>query len=326
MFAKMKFKSNRRISKNIVFNSLKRFTNHSLNKQVHLKLSMPDTSTVEVSIDANQKLSELEAEIKKNSFIQGVEFKSWDYCKISKDNLIKYALEHPLYLKLDKMEWQLVNDIADDIEIQKSINFVNDLKWENTDMFEGLKQKQLIYRDYKDIEQKLKKFVQKHEKSISEEKLFDIAIRLYSVKNLYIHETQGNNIDQNLNETFENYYKAKKDLRIMISQKTNLERKAAFKGKCLILIAPLIFLIQLIAIYIATFQIYSWDITEPMTYLLSIGNIVGILYFRKKFGDLNAHKYYKNMFFRKYVRKGKFDLKKYEELKKKLEDYENNLK
>ncbi len=322
----MRNKITKRMSDKIFSTFARNFSTHSINKQINLKLSMPDSSTFEISIDTNKKLSELEGEIKKTSLVNGVEFKSWDYCKISKDNLLKYALEHPLYLKLDKMEWQLVNDIAHDIEIQKCINFVNDIKWENSEMFEGLKNKQNIYRDFKEIEQKLKNFINKHGKTITYEKLYEIAIRLYSIKNLYNHETQGKHIDQNLNEIFENYYNAKKELGIMNLQKNNLERKAYLKGKCVILLAPLVIFVQLVLIYIGTFQIYSWDITEPMTYLLSIANIVGVLYFRKKFQDCGAHRYYKNVFFKKYVRKGKFDMKKYEELKKKVEDYENNLK
>ena len=316
----------KRMSDNIFSSVARYFTTHSLNKQIDMKISMPDSSTFEISIDTNKKLSELEAEIRKTSLVSGVEFKSWDYCKISKDNHLKYALEHPLYLKLDKMEWQLVNDIAHDIEIQKCINFVNDIKWENSEMFEGLKIKQNIYRDFKEIEQKLKKFLNKHGKSITDEKLYEIAVRLYSIKNLYNHETQGKQIDQNLNEMFENYYDAKKQLGIMNLQKNSLERKAYIKGKFVILLAPLIFLVQLVLIYIGTFQIYSWDITEPMTYLLSIANMVGVLYFRKKFKDHGAHRYYKIFFFNKYVSKGKFDMKKYEGLKKKVEDYEKNLK
>ena len=293
--------------------------------KINLTINMPDSTIKEIELEENHRLVDLETEIKKSSFIQKVEFKSWDYCNISKQNEIKSCLDHPLYLKVDKMEWQYLNKTPLNSEIQELLNSFKDNNNDNIDVFENHLIRQMIYKDYKDIEIKLKQILLKFNKSINQDKLFEMAIRLYSMKNFYINEKEGKHIDKNLNEIFEDYYNSKEELDKMNQIMKKLEKKAYFKAKLFILIAPIIFFIQLLLIYFGTFQVYSWDIMEPMTYLLSILNLVGILIIRKKLGQNTAHRYYTNFFFKKLLRKRKFDEKKYEFLDKKVEKYEKNL-
>lgn len=327
MFSKTGYRVNVKL---LCSNFSKRFFSQQLSsntQQVNVKFTMPDLATRSFAIESNKRLSDLEAEIKKNSQVQKVEFKSWDYCKVSKENEIEECLRHPLYIRIDKMEWQLLNDFKHDPEITKNINFVNEVSFTKTEAYEGLKHRQAIYREFKDIEDQLKGLVKStnNNNKISDDKIFSLATKLYSIKNFYLNETEGKHFDTSLNEIFEGYYNSKEELGKMNLVKTSLEKKASRRALLIILLAPLIFLLELIAIYIGTFQIYSWDITEPMTYLLSIANMVAILYYRKKIGNDGAHTYYRNRFFKKYVRKGKFDLKRYEILKQKVELYEQSL-
>ena len=271
-----------------------------------------------VNKENNKKLLDLEEEIKKNSFIQKINFKTWDYCSISKENNIKSCLEHPLYMKIDKMEWQLINNSLDNVDIQKYINF--DIELNN-----GIKRKHLIYKDFIELQENLIQFMKKYNKSLSEDELYLIAVKLYSLKHYYVNQKENKHIDKNLNEILEEYYSLKEELNKMNLTKSQLEQKASFKAKLFILIAPLIFLVQLILIYIGTFQIYSWDIIEPMTYLMSIANFIGILYFRKKIGSDTTHNHYKKIFFSKYVKRKQFDMDRYLSLKDRIEKFENSL-
>ena len=303
----------------------KKFLSSVNSIKIELKLTMPDSNLKTISIDETMRLSDIETEVKKNSFVQKMEFKSWDYCEISKQNEIKHCLEHPLYAKIDKMEWQMLNNSISNGEIQEYLNFIKEIKHESGDKFESLKHKQIIYQDYKDIEAKLKQILTKFDKSITDEKVFEIALRLYSMKNFYVNEKDGKHIDNNLNEIFEDYYNSKEELDKMNLMKLKFEKRAKFNAKLYILIAPLMFLIELILIYYGTFQMFSWDIVEPMTYLLSILNLIGILIIRRRIGNDTAHQYYSKNFFRKYLKKGNFDMKKYDLINKKVENYENNL-
>jgi hypothetical protein len=60
-------------------------------------------------------------------------------------------------------------------------------------------------------------------------------------------------------------------------------------------------------VYYGTFVLFTWDITEPMTYVMGCFNVVLFLIMRKRFGKLTAFEFYTQKYYTKLAKRNKLD-------------------
>lgn len=178
----------------------------------------------------------------------------------------------------------------------------------------------------------LQKTLEEYNKNsnISLEELEQIAIDLYKIQ-ISIHlknevsdfNLKENSKAHNLLEVMEEYYKCKSEYAKSIQVQNNLDLRAKALTKILIYLGGIFFILELIAIYYFTFEVYTWDITEPIVYMLGCINLIIICLFKRKFNKAEPFTYFRYLFLRFFIRRSKkIDLKKMEELKKRISDIE----
>jgi len=274
-------------------------------------LVLPTMNKLTIDIDDTKTLKDLETEIKKNYNFEKIEFRTWDNSNISKNNelnLIRFESD-PIFMKINTAEWQIMN--AKNFEFTSTEHIVI--------------QKDLVHNeklDFENISEVVTNF-NKNE-NLTQKEINEISMNLMKIKHSYNNRefTAAFKKYNNLYEVFSAFYKLKQEFANFHSIKEKLMWICETKAKILILLGGLLFILELFLIYYGTFVKYSWDIVEPITYLVGCSNIVLILLYRRKFKETGAFEYYSNKFFMRQVRKKKFDLIKFEETQKKLQELE----
>jgi Mitochondrial calcium uniporter len=104
--------------------------------------------------------------------------------------------------------------------------------------------------------------------------------------------------------------------------KSKLDRKADFRSKALLTLGSTIFMAQFGFIMSGTFVFYSWDVMEPISYIMMLGNFTfGMLFYATYKDELQlvtlrtmlANKFAKGI----YRRRG-FDIDKLERLEEEI--------
>lgn len=157
--------------------------------------------------------------------------------------------------------------------------------------------------------------------------IFKLEKSIY-IKSEISHFNLGGNLNPNqLSDIMEEYYKCKTELAKHANSLSKYENRAKALTKILIYLGGLFFIAELFLIYYLTFEVYAWDITEPMTYLLGFFNLVLVFWFRKKFKGQDAFEYFKNIFLRLMLGKSKkIDFEKVQKLRKSIGDIERFMK
>ncbi len=282
--------------KYIQFNKLKFF---NFTTQLELNLTLPDLKSKSISINKNCTMLDLESEIKKMKHIEHIEFRTWDNSIISKNSTIDNTLiksNEPIFLKIDRMEWQ---------EIKK-----DELLSEETTL-----RNQLL---------KINK-----NPNLTQKELEDIELSIHQIRNFYSNSLEDKLIKSdemtNLSLLIEDLYISKSELAKMNSLYNKHSYTADKKALLVILLGGSIFIFELLALYYGTFIYLSWDVTEPITYLVTCANLLLALIMKRKFGTNHAHEYFKNMFLRRKLKKINFDTVKFSELQAKINKYKNKL-
>lgn len=294
-------------------NSLHFFSNHFMKNfsTKTLELVLPNMNKLNVTIEDTKTLKDLEAEIKKNYNFEKIEFRTWDNSDISKNteiDLIKFESD-PIFMKINTSEWQLLNADRFDYTTTEAYKLKHDLKHDEK-------------TDLNIISETIRNF--NKNKNLKSNEIEEISFKLLKIKNSYFNKDLAPALHnfKNLEEIFSAYYKLRQEYAKLHKAKEKLMWVCETKAKLLILLGGLFFLIELLLIYYGTFVKYSWDIVEPMTYLMGCMNIVIILLYRKKFKHHSAFEYYSNKYFMRQVNKKKFDLINFEETGKKLKELE----
>jgi len=179
---------------------------------------------------------------------------------------------------------------------------------------------------------RLKKLIEKSNQNLqlSQEELDQIALDLIKIKkSIYIKneisqfDLSGKFKADHLSDIMEEYYKCKTEFAKQTNALSKYENRAKGLTKFVIYLGGIFFIIELFLIYYLTFEVYAWDITEPMAYLMGCFNIVLIFWLKKKFNGLDAFEYFKNLFLRLMLRKTKkVDFEKMKNLRKSISDIE----
>jgi hypothetical protein len=271
-------------------------TNTNLNS---LKIILPNSKQTEVVLDQNTAIEDLEKAIKKTGHYENIEFRTWDNSIISKSSSLQscFGINNFIFLQIDKTEWQLLENPEDKINIVDKVN-------NNLDKYSYSKK---IFDERNEISRLIKVLQDNNRNDLSYEELKDIALRFYSTKTSYADDIPEHLANRDLHDIFEEYYVLKGKHVKLTNQKEKIENRAKIYAKCLILVGGSFFVAQLALLYYGTFILWSWDITEPITYLVGCANLVLILFYRKRFGRFSAMEYYTKAFYRRVAKFWKFD-------------------
>jgi hypothetical protein len=287
--------------------------NHSLNFEIlHVNLQKQKIS---VESPKEKTLKDLEQIIKKGNKFTTVEFKTWDDSIISKNNNLAMLFERnePIFMRINSMEWQLLNLGEFNYTTVENFRVKEDFSHNAKD-------------ELKEIIEKIKNFSH-NTTDLKDEEISKIAWQLFKIKNFYQGKDYKSFLSQfkNLSEILEKFYDLKSEYNSLHQLKEKLLQKCQFKSKVLLLLAGILFILELILIYYGTFIQFSWDIVEPVTYLIGCSNIILVLYYRKKMGALSPHQFYTQKFFNNLVRKKNFDQMHFEEVGRRLKEIEKVL-
>lgn len=299
------------------FKSFK-FTSNALNVPSlnSIEFILPSLQKKEVQLNETTTFRDVESVVKDRNRNHSVEFRTWDNSIISKSNQVNTVLASgdPIFMKIEKMEWQILNTKNIDLTMPETENIKVKEEFSHN-----------AYLDLQEIKKKLEAL--NNNKDLSNEELHQIALQIYKIKDYYnntdLKSSQSN--FKNLEEIFKNYYNLKSEYTKLHTLKESLLKKCEIKAKILLLLAGLLFVLELILLYYGTFIKYSWDITEPITYLAGCCNVILVLYYRRKIGSLSAFEFYTNKFFKRLVKRKKFNENHFEEVGKKLKEIENIL-
>lgn len=291
--------------KNYLSKGLKRFQFNKCkafgfsNNQLELNLILPDLKSKSISIDKSNTMLDLENEIKKMKHIEHIEFRTWDNSIISKNSSLDNTIiksNEPIFLKIDRMEWQ---------ELKKE-----EAREETVPLVEQLK--------------KINK-----NPNLTTKELEDIELSIHQIRNFYNNSIEDKLIKsekhKNLSFLIDDFYDSKIEFSKMTKVHNKHSLKAEKKALLVILLGGSVFILELLALYYGTFIYFSWDVTEPITYLVTCVNLLLALIMKRKFGTNSAHEYLKNRFLRKKLNKIKFFPLRYDSLQAKISQYKNKL-
>lgn len=243
------------------------------------------TSTI--NINDNTTFEELEKELKKFRLFENIQFKSWDDCLISNKNSISSSIQKDLiFLRFNKEEWkELYKSNENTLEIREIDLKANDSIKSNT--------------SNSNLQNDLCKKIYLLENNLAQNYSLDLILKY-----------TGKGKDNILNELF----LKEKEYSKLLQENEKYTNKAKTKAKLIIALGGILFIAELLLLYYGTFIEFSWDVTEPMTYLVTCLNFLLILLFHKKFKGSSAHSYFTNKFLAKSFGKSKLEnLKKMQE-------------
>lgn len=320
------------LNKKAFINNLYPLQNNIINKSfcssnVKMKLKFTDLRNITLELPDTSNLKDLENEIKKHKNFEYIEFRTWDNSKISSHSSLDSILiksNEPIFVKIDKFEWQELKR-KDVLNINNVFNIAN--RNEEETSFEAKnriinnlkkisKNKDLSDKDYEDIEEDLTRLRHFYHNSI---------------ENKIISEEDMSNISTNINgninitNIFERYFSLKEEYSKLISLENSYIKSSERKALFIILLGGILFILELLALYYGTFVYYSWDITEPITYLVTCGNLLLILLFKRKFGSKTAHEYFASLFLKRKLKKQSFDKLNMLKIQNEIKDIQRKL-
>lgn len=268
------------------------FFSKNVDSNINFNVVLPNLKKTNVILNTNSTIFEFENELRKIKNFEFLEIRNWNFSLITKNSTlfdILYYSRNPTFLKVDRMEWQEIynNKLRDNI-LAEEIN----------------KNKLLSEFDILEIKRKITKFKYSYSNSINK-KVFD----------------EYNNIS----EIFNNLYDLKYEYNIMNKKLEKIDKKCQRKALLLILFSGSLFIIELFCLYYGTFILYSWDIIEPMTYLLTCFNFLLLIIAKRKFGKFSPHEYLRNYFFQKKIKSSNFNMESYNQIRKNILLIENKL-
>jgi len=279
-----------------------------------------------INIYTDKTLSDFEAELKKEVHFNNLEFRRWNHSVIAKGNLAQDALSDITFIQIEKMEWQILDRI-------KSKEDLIEEDLQNLDIVsKGFSQqisneKHLISDNILEIYRKLQSFSTNNDTKANME-LYEMALQLYSIQTHFYNEVNQKLMDNSDPKAFQNllnqYYELKKVYSRLLYEEQQTLKKSARKAKFLIFLGGFLFVIQLVLIYYLTFVKFSWDITEPMTYLTACTNVFLVCLLKLKFKQQTPFQYFQMGFFRK-TKFFKTDFLKMNKLKDEISKIENKL-
>lgn len=273
-------------------------------QDLSLNFILPDSRKKLIELNESSTLFELETEIKKMKYIEHIEFKTWDNSIISKSCTLKDSVltnNEPIFVKIDKMEWQELKNNS------------------------GQK---VIINSASEKDKTLETLVRISKNSMSNEEYEAIELKIHEIKNYYKNTLDGKigiGNFKSLSQLFEQYYDSKAQYFAISKKIEGLERSSSIKALIIILFGGLLFVVELGALYYGTFHLLSWDITEPITYLVTCFNLLLALIFKRKMGKLSPHDYFKSLFLKRGMRKLKISDTEISRLKSELHMIENKL-
>jgi hypothetical protein len=282
---------------------------------VNFKFFLPNLQLKEISFDKTKTFKNMEQEIKKTYNASSIEFRTWDNSTISKNNDIASCLHEgdPVFMRIGTMEWQLMNTS-------------HNMEYTQTEKY---KLKEDFSHNTKNELDEIIKQVRNFNKNnaLTDEEIIQIAMNLFKIKKFYVtrnlHESLGQY--KKLTDLFETYYNLKNEYANLSNIKDKLLYSCRNKAKLLLIVGGLLFIIEMILIYWGVFIKYSWDIVEPITYLVGCVNFILILIYRKKFGISSAQEFYTKKFFYRLIKKKKFDEVLFNQTGRKIKEIEKIL-
>jgi hypothetical protein len=272
-----------------------------------INLILPNFKKISVNLEDNSTFNDIEDGLRKQKYMEKIQFRLWDHAVIAKSNELKTFFENNemFFFRYDYNEWQVVSK-------------------ENVPTEPNVRAKSFgPETEFKRISE----IVHAHNtnKKLTEDELFKLSLSLFRLRNSHQEFSSLINNKHSLSELFEEYYKLKGDYARMSIERDKYLLAAEKRAKLLILLAGLVLVIELCLIYYGTFIVYTWDITEPMTYLLGCANIVLFLILRKRYGNQTAFEYHTDKFFSRITKKKNFNLNLFEANRLKIREIEEYL-
>jgi hypothetical protein len=272
-----------------------------------INLILPNLKKIGIKLEDQSSFGEIETQLRNEKYLQKVQFRSWDHSTIPNSNDLKSYFENNemFFFKYDTNEWQVVSKdstLTDPNISSKDFGPDNEFK-------------------------RIKEIVQANNKNkkLSEDELFKLSLSLFKLRNSHIEYSSLIKDKKSLSELYEEYYKLKSEYAKLSLEQDQYIQSAEKRAKLLILLGGLFLVVELALIAYGTFVVYTWDITEPMTYLLGCFNIVIFLILRKKYGNLSAFEYYTGKFFSRIIKKKNFSPNLLESNRLKIKEIEDFL-
>lgn len=268
------------------------FSSKNTESNINFNVVLPNLKKTNIILKSNSTIFEFENELKKIKNFEFLEIRNWNFSLITKNSTlfdILYYSKNPIFLKVDRMEWQEIynNKLKDNILLEE-IN----------------RNKLLSDFEIHEIKRKIRKFKYSYSNSIKEKVLFD---------------------ENNISRIFDNLYDLKYEYNIMNKKLEKIEKNCQIKALLLILFSGSLFIIELFCLYYGTFILYSWDIIEPMTYIMTCFNFLLLIIAKRKFAKFSPHEYLKNYFFQKKIKSSNFNMESYNQMKRNILLIENKL-
>ena len=266
----------------------KLFSSNTSTYNFHLKQTQLGINLKLLNNNESFTLKNLKDEILKHKKFENLEFYSWDNSRLSIENRLVDVLKeeelNPTYIKIDRLEFfELKNNEEKTVNLSMLEN--NTININNNINFIKL---QTYYNNL--LEEKLIL-------NTEEQKNFEENINTTTTNTTFTptHTTTTTNIST----LYEKLHLLKKEYSTLLKNEEILSKSADKKTLFLILLAGSLFIIELILLYYGTFIVFSWDLTEPMIYLVTCANLVLVLLIKTKFRNVPAHKYLRGYFMRK---------------------------
>jgi hypothetical protein len=149
-----------------------------------------------------------------------------------------------------------------------------------------------------------KKLQNMNTEGLHNKEIYNMALQLYSIQTHNYNEANNKLInDKEQGKAFANlmdkYYSLKKEYANLLFQEEKLLSSANKKAKFLIFLGGFLFTFQLGLLYYGTFVLYSWDITEPITYLVGCSNLFLACVLKSKFKQKSPFEFFRFKFFQR---------------------------
>lgn len=253
-----------------------------------------------IKINESTTFEDLEKELKKTRFFENLQFKSWDDSLVSnKNSVISSTNKDMIFLRFNKEEWK---------EISRINNNIFEIKKIEISKIPNCNSNEIALEDENKISE-LKRKILQLENNVKKNYPLDLILNYTGKSNSLLQEE---------------LFSLEKEYSVLWQNKIKYENKAKSKAKFVIALGGILFIVELFLLYYGTFIEFSWDVTEPMTYLVTCFNFLLILLFNKKFKGASAHSYFTKKFLAKSF--GTKNLVKIQELQQKINFIKNQVK
>ncbi|CDW84477.1 UNKNOWN [Stylonychia lemnae] len=250
------------------------------NNQFQLKVIL-EAQTINLSGNLDQSLKDLAENLQsQNSNLQDIQFYTLDGAIIPKSELLNHRDNIPFILTLRKVDTKMIYSYA--LNLNSKFSIVHNYEEQNKQSEESYLQYTLGIGLPKYSSFLLANFANKLHHSYPKTrtvKTEDILKGLQQTMNYYRSVGHDKSLLK-VSEIEKLIDQKQRELVKLNEKRSQLYKKADFRAQLLLFSGSSIFIAQCACIMSGTFIYYSWDIMEPISYLMMFANFtVGVFYY-----------------------------------------------